>query len=801
MKPLKNITLEMSLKPFASNASQDIRTTCLTFFEQWKSLLNHAETVSVLLWVADGSEILDYTGDFQAEMEWAKYIGGANPRMNWDKQSDPERRGLHARYYLYREEPPIYTYGDLKKIIQIIKEIGAEVLGKAIQVGETFDPGPEFAKSDFKYNRHNEICIGESMGKSSMVCCYGILNGDTHHYAAYPEGIPSGTPFGTFLGKQSQIFLKDMGFDYLWLSNGFGFGTETWGTTGATFDGKAFYPEKVSSTEQKILDFWKLFRKECNYPVQTRGTNLTVGIDSATDAVNVKQIYDGNFHILPPPNSPWAAIDGNFGLELMGYLSRMAELPDEDYLFRFYAHDPWWMNSPWLDRYEGQPHDIYLPLATARINEKGEIGLPSQVNILTIDNSLGEMPEKCANEITAFMIDALNKAPDMPSPFVLVYPFREYQDGNDLRKPFFEDWFAIGVINKGLPINTVVSTDRFISFYEKDTSFLKDSVLVTPIPDKESKMKEILLDFVKQGGKVMLYGSTTKTDDTFLSALGLANITAVTGDFAVKTDMEDPDITNHLLSNRLTYDDLLTDGGLSTIVSHDKVKVLVSAKGIQNMPLLTFSQLSAGSVVWCRGCNCARLADKKDEFPLERSFVLAAKNFGYYFGCSKKFETDREPTLAMHRSQGLCYLSGYMPDITVTLKLQTPLGAPVLTGTETYLENGCSVYHMPRAWSKECRVFVIGQQDNEKLVCKELAPVSYLQRHRLILSGLKNATIYVLSHSPYGQYTELLLNSPNPYLVSERFEQEEVDTVLGKAICAKNITGTMIISDCAANFR
>ena len=49
MKPLKNITLEMSLKPFASNASQDIRTTCLTFFEQWRSLLNHAETVSVLL--------------------------------------------------------------------------------------------------------------------------------------------------------------------------------------------------------------------------------------------------------------------------------------------------------------------------------------------------------------------------------------------------------------------------------------------------------------------------------------------------------------------------------------------------------------------------------------------------------------------------------------------------------------------------------------------------------------------------------------------------------------------------------
>lgn len=104
------------------------------------------------------------------------------------------------------------------------------------------------------------------------------------------------------------------------------------------------------------MDFWRLFRKECpNLRVETRGTNLTVGIDFATDGVNYQALYSGSFDFLPPPNSPWAALDGDFGLEICGYLSRIARLPEQDYLFRFYVHDPWWVNSPWLDRYEGQP--------------------------------------------------------------------------------------------------------------------------------------------------------------------------------------------------------------------------------------------------------------------------------------------------------------------------------------------------------------------------------------------------------------------------------------------------------------
>lgn len=393
--PRRGVTLEMSLKPFFSVDEETIRAVCRRMFIQWKPLADVSETVSVLLWSADGSEILEYDGNPDTRFEWAYFIGGANRCTDWDRQADPDGRGLHTVCYPYRERPPVMTYGILGRIIRLLREEGNAVLEKPVRIGATFDPGPEFALSDFKYRRHREICAGESMGRKSMVCCYARLHAEQRPYAGFPEGIPEGLPFGTFFGRQAQLFLQDLGFDYLWLSNGFGFGTEAWGVTGALLDGERYYPERLPHVKEQILDFWRSFRRECHFRVETRGTNLTAGIDYASDGVCLDAIYSGDFDLLPPPNSPWAAMDGDFGLELAGYMSHIACLPrgEEDFLFRFYVHDPWWMNSPWLDRYGRSPHDIYLPLAVSRVGKDGRVYSPAYLNLLTVDNSLGEMPE------------------------------------------------------------------------------------------------------------------------------------------------------------------------------------------------------------------------------------------------------------------------------------------------------------------------------------------------------------------------------------------------------------------------
>ena len=69
---LKNITLEMSLKPFFCTDDAYVREVCRKLFLQWRPLVKDARTVSVLLWTSDGSELLDYDGCEDTPFEWAR---------------------------------------------------------------------------------------------------------------------------------------------------------------------------------------------------------------------------------------------------------------------------------------------------------------------------------------------------------------------------------------------------------------------------------------------------------------------------------------------------------------------------------------------------------------------------------------------------------------------------------------------------------------------------------------------------------------------------------------------------------
>lgn len=807
MKDLKNITLEISLKPFKSTESSYIKKVCETAVSQWLPLIRHAEMVSVMFWAADGSEILDYKGRPEDEFEWAKYIGGAVRLLDWDRETDPEGIGLHTTNYLYMDEPPVMTYAILKEIVSTFKAVAAEMTGKPVRAGATFDPGPEFAKSEFKYERHPEICVGESMGRKSMVCSYALLNADDKHYAGFPDGIPQDTPMGTFLGRQAQIFMDDLGFDYLWLSNGFGFGTETWGIKGAIFDGEAFYPEKIPETQDRILDFWKLFRKECSYRVETRGTNLSLGIDMATDAVDIKGIYEGGFDILPPPNSPWAAIDGDFGLELSGYMSRIAKLPDDgDFLFRFYVHDPWWMNSPWIDRYEGRPHDIYLPLSIARIDKDGKIGLPTNLNFLTIDDSLGRMPERCPNEVIPHILRGFEEAPDKVSPVVWAYPFDEYNTlgAGDPAKIFFEDWFMRGAINSGFPVSTVVAADYFAELTGKGSDIFCGSVVVTPVPFAGSVMNEAVRSFVLSGGNAILYGSLANADPELLRLIGLKRGIALTGQVrVVQSDSIIDTLKNGEFDYEAVYSDLLTNGGVCEIPddgSSDGVnlRLLAWTDGPERRALFTETEVTGGKVgkvFWVRGSDQSRMPDGGKGFPFAALMRTALARTGLRIAFKKENSNTPDPVIMLHRNKNALIFSGYSPDTTTAVKLATPFGMPLLMGYETRPDMGMSVYTPERAWRAECRVMV-EQEDDTVISCREIAPVSYRMHRRIEVKGLKNAVVRILPNSGSDVIsTDLKLNSEHPHAVGEEIRYSTKETQWGMMIETEPVTGTLVISD------
>lgn len=756
----RDIGLEVSLKAFDPFDDQTIVQTAKRIFTDWHPLVADAPSISVMLWVSDGSEILEYQGKDDATFEWCYWLGQAS-RSQEHADWEIVRRDLSKGPMKYRENPPAVTYGILKKIVHALKDAGSVIFpDKQIRVGETFDPGPEFARSDFKYNRHPEINEGVSFGGKGFVCAYNTLHADARPYAGFPGGIPEGTPFGTFLGRQSQIFLPAMGFDFLWLSNGFGFGSEPWCVEGAIFHDGAFHNARFEQIRHNVLEFWRLFRKECpKIPLETRGTNLSAAIDYATDGVPLKDIYEGNFKMLPPPNSPWAALNYNLGLEIAGHMSRIAKLPDDAWMFRYYIHDPWWANSPWYDRYEGQPYDIYLPLAIGRINQAGSVEKPTHLSLLTIDNSYGKMPSACVNEPIPHLLKGYKDAADAIGPFVWVYPFDEYlttKEPDALAEMFASDWLITSAINRTFPLNTVVASDYFET---QPLSLYKARILVSPIPRAGSALETKLFAFLRAGGKVIFYGALRHASQALLQILHLR--------------LAEDGICGELPITCLSpLCDTLSHGELPQKINHDPVAnagkiYAVEAECASEMQPLVVSgsyvlATASAQVAWIRGttsassrhCHNAPAPAEAAYFETELLFRMAAAKLGYRISINRYEPQALHPALTVNRSNGARIFSVCNFNTENDLTISTPDGAPLLIGYETIVKENAAHYRFPRSEHRECRVFV--QQEAESLVsCREIPPICDFYHRIILVEGLKDATLRFYKEQTHPN-TELL---------------------------------------------
>ena len=802
MHPLNTVSLEMSFKPFKDGFAPDnVATVCRELFRQWDALTRHAEAIQIMLWTSDGSEILEYTGELDAEMAWAHFIGGAN--RNHTFPYDPKGEALHSRCYEYCAQPPRLTFRLYREVIATIKRIGQELTGKPIRVGATFDPGPEFAKSRFKYEWHPEICLGASMGAGTMVCCYAHLKGDNRAYVAFPHGIPDGLPFATFLGRQAQVFTAAMGFDFLWLSNGFGFGLETWGVKGAVFTGTTFDSARRHECGSKILEFWKLLRAELpDLPIETRGTNLLTGTDIAGDGVPLRDIYRGGFNLQAPPNSPWAALDSDFGLELTGWMSHIAELPSDNrsFPFRYYIHDPWWLNSPWLDRYGREAHDIFLPGAVARLERDGQVQIPDRINILSVDDSFGDMPVRVPNEVIPHLLECRRTAPDQAGPLVWIYPFDEYHDhafGAEaaVEEPWFGDWLIRGAINQGLPLNTVVST---ASFAQISDSALAGRILVTPVPHAGDALDVRLRAWIAAGGKALLYGPTANASAELRALIGVDLATPISGECTISLALADDhcDLPTPL---RVKHRELLNCGGCREITAGARVLATL-AKGEERRAVATVNrriEWHGGALVWVRGTNACEYRGGHhatpdpltDSFPVDRLLRLALAEFGWSLRAMRRTPAQGGPTVTIHRSDNGWFFAGLNRSALTGLRLRGPEGAPLLLGHEAWIEDGHALYHLPRAWRRECRTFVDQAQSGE-VTCVEGTHERMGTVRRFWIKGLKDATVTLYPET--GRRAEVLLDPAGPYIMGHPVEHQVEDG--GQRVICRHVTGTLCVT-------
>jgi hypothetical protein len=812
---LQNVTLEVSLKPFRDPSEAAVRAVCRELFMQWLPLCRHGDRVSVLLWAGDGTEILDYRNDLNACFEWGKWIGRPN-RREAPHPNDPGAISPHSRAYLYTDNPPIFTYGWLKGLVAILKDVGHNVTGKPIRVGETFDPGPEFARSAFKYERHPELCLGDTMGSASFACCYATLHADPTPYAGFPEGIPEGTPFGTFLGRQCRIFLPAMGFDYLWLSNGFGFGLETWGLRGAVFDGERFSGERCAEIRTENLAFWQRFRAECpDIPIETRGTNLSTAMDLASDAVPLREIYSGGFGLEPPPNSPWAALNGDFGLELVGWMSHIAEIPGETFPFRFYTHDPWWLNSPWIDRYGREPHDIYLPMSVSRLDANGQVQVPGSILFLSVDNSYGHMPEDVPNEVIPHVLTGKRDEPDAAGPLLWVYPFGEYHDWtfNEPRRieeVFFGDWFMRGAVNNGLPLNTVISTRNLVAASTDKATVFAASILVSPVPAADSAWERALLAHLESGGRLLLYGPVTPASDTLRRALNVSRSEPLEGAFELTLNVATDSFAVTAPATSLKHPALVSGGGLDGILedaSDSGTRVLAAVRRGDASRIAALSRArpewNGGKVAWVRGTVACRIPppsghllepfDPGERFPAEALMRYALQAFGIELLVERDTADQKTPMTCIARRTNGFYFSGFCPDTTTALRLRFPQGAPLMLGMETRLVEGRTRYTMPKAWHRECRVFV-EQAEDTHLSCREIPSEMVGITRRLAVTGLHDATVRFFHEPGTDSTVQMLCNAGHPWVHGDFVEYDIKQDAMGHCLEARHITGELVVS-------
>lgn len=800
----KKLDLEVSLKPFHDLSDTGMAETGRTIIRQWRPLIDQAEQVSLMFWAADGSEIFDYNGNLEDTFEWAKWVGVANPHFS--TQHPESHKGIHERPRLYMKNPPDWRYGDLKRLIAVLKREFAAETGKALRVGATFDSGPEFAISTFKYKRHPEICRGFCLGGKTFVCCYTTLHADNRSYAGFPQGIPEGTTLGTFLGRQAQHYLTDLGFDYLWLSNGFGFGMETWGATGAIFDGYDFTPEKAGEIRETLLRFWRDFRRECpTFPLESRGTNLSTGMDLTSDATPLREIYREVSDLEVPPNSPWAALDGDFGMELAGWMSHIAELPAEKgFPLRYYIHDIWFMNSPWLDRYGRSPHDIYLPLSIARLDEAGKPAGPNALHLLSIDDSLGRMPDQVPLEVIPHLLEAERTAPDQAGPLVWLYPFDEYHDlvysGERLEEIFAGDYLIRGALNAGLPLNSVISGGNFLKSLAAGADYTGRIIVAPTVFTVNPTVMEALTTFLEHGGKVLFYGPAR--GKAIEQLLDLEEAPGLEGEFEI-SGVDSP-------LCRVRHLERYSGGALDRVCRADsKNRVLAwYNREMERRPAAVLrapAEWNGGAAVWVRGtnsfsmekdCHYSTPFDPATYYGCEALLRESLASFGYTIRFEKAVPRLRDPRLTLRWHDNALYMAGFGTDTTVVEKLRFPDGAPVFTGCDLILKENLAHYPAERAVNRECRIFVTGA--NAVIGCREAISLMPGVRRRIQVDNLRNAR---LVFRPEQHHVESVRFTPGgsddkklTLAVPSTWQATLVYDGFGPKYILENITGNLLIS-------
>jgi len=754
----------MSIKPFALHGREAFDQTARRVLRSWDKLIDRADEVAALLWVGDSTEILVWSGDMDQPLEWGRYEGFCNLQ----RKAEPYFPGWFDNRppQVFAPGLPELTYADLRDIIAALKRAALEVHGVTFHPGMTFDPSPEFSESPFKYDEHVEVLSDHPEGPrrycQRMVSHQATLHADPRRYAAYPDGIPEGTTMGAFLGGQARHFAEAMGYDYLWLSNGFGFSHYAWHANGDILetDGK-WYPDRVPRQLELLKRFWTDFREACpDLPLEFRGTNQSLGVDLSTDAASHELVAELSGSDVGAPNLPVLQAE-LLARDIATYLTRIAGAPSRRLIYRAYLNDPWHEHNPWHDIYNREPFETFSCMSCARLRGDGSLDVPTDLHILTTDNERGEMPQDDINEVIPGYLRALSHRADAAGPLVLVYPFKDFhrvleQHPDRLPHLFACDHYLWRSIESGLPLNTVIEADEFAEL-QQSGGVGADRVWIAPTPVIEGRYERALIQHMRQGGGVLLFGSLAFASDELRGLLGIDLADeALAGDFAVSRPVADDDFDAGVdLSGLPLKHHASTGGGGIREVAADNAEPWLSIE--QNGARRAWATLHTGVEPggqfrgWVRGTvpygsefeppYLRPTVDAFDQYqrtPDALRVMLA--RFGYDLRQRRADATVEPIRVFLKRQGGAWWFEGSKPDTTTRLRCRLPHGAPLFTGQDTVVRDGYAHDTFSKTIDNPVRFFVPAQTGKYRVTTESFG---LHQSHGYAVRGLKSDTVIV----------------------------------------------------------
>jgi hypothetical protein len=414
------------------------------------------------------------------------------------------------------------------------------------------------------------------------------------------------------------------------------------------------------------------------------------------------------------------------------------------------------------------------------------------------------MPDQVPCEVTPHVLQALACAPDEPGAVTWIYPFDEYHDWtfasqSRANEVFFGDWFIRAAVNEGFPLNTVISTSNYLTARKKQPGLFRNAILTCPAPDAGTDLAKALIEHVDAGGNVLLYGPLRHTDVAIRTRLGVGITDGISGELSFETKLTPDTLAQGEYPRRIRLPELLSGGGAEETAPEDQAAVCawVGTDGERRAFSALARTSSGGSLGWVRGAFCETIgggqlpiADNPQEwFHASRLMRWILQEMGVVLRFIKADVATQDPVILASRSRNAWFFSGFSRSTTVRLQWRMPAGVPVPVGCDVALKDGFGEISLPRAWQRECRVFVT-QKASGEVACRELHSGEIGVTRRIRVLGLIDADVTFYADSEAAATPRFQKN--DGYLgTGANIENRQIEKGV---FIATGVTGDLIIS-------